>query len=112
MFGNNKRRDAASFGRHEPFPRATESQLDSEGGGHEDVDFTGLDFLKVARRNVGSFGQCVLRQLFTHPLAADIGAENFDSLPFYFGNSHDILHRFCCMDLNDTYIVKKVCVST
>jgi hypothetical protein len=94
MSGNNKRRNAASFGRHESFPRATESQLDSESSGHKDIDFTGLDFLKVARRNFGSFGQFVLRQFFTHPLAAHIRAEDFYPLPFFFGNSHDILHRF------------------
>jgi hypothetical protein len=29
-----------------------------------------------------------------------------DSLPFFLGNCHDILHRFLMIKMNDTYIVK------
>lgn len=72
----------------------------------KNVDFPGLDFLKVARGNFGSFGQCILRQFFTHPFAAHICAEDLDSLPFFFGKGHDILHRALTVEMNDTYIVK------
>ena len=72
----------------------------------KNVDFPGLDFLKVARCNFGPFSQCILRQLFAHPFAAHIGTKELDSLPFFPGNGHDILHRDFPGEMNDTYIVK------
>ena len=94
--------------RHEPFPRATESQLDSERGCDEDVNFSAFNFLQVARRNFRPFRQFILCQFFPHPLAAHIGTEDLDSLPFFLGYGHDILHRFLMPKMNDTYIVKKI----
>lgn len=106
IFGDCKNRSAALFGRHQPLPRATKRQLDSKSCGQKEVDFSGFKFLQVARGNLGSFGQFFLCQPFANPLAADIRSENFDSLPFFFGNSHDILHRGSTKNVNDTYIVK------
>jgi hypothetical protein len=31
-----------------------------------------------------------------------------NSLPFFLGNCHDILHRFLMVKVNDTYIVKSI----
>ena len=104
---NNNRREIALIRRHQPFPRTTESQLNSKGGGEEDVDFPGLDFLQIARGNFSTFCQFVLRQFFAHAFPAHVRAEDLDSLPFFFGNGHDILHRFYAMNMNDTYIVKE-----
>jgi hypothetical protein len=92
--------------RHESFPRATKSQLDSEGGCDEDVNFSAFNFLQVARRNFRPFRQFILCQFLTHPLAAHIGTKDLDSLPFFLGYGHDILHRFLIQKMNDTYIVK------
>lgn len=72
----------------------------------ENVDFPGLNFLKVARGNFSAFGQFILRQTLVHPLPAHVRAEDLDSLPFFLGNGHDILHRFLMVEMNDTYIVK------
>jgi hypothetical protein len=47
-----------------------------------------------------------LRQAAAHPLAAHARAEGLNSLPFFLGNCHDILHRFLMVEMNDTYIVK------
>jgi hypothetical protein len=63
--------------------------------------------LQIARGNFGAFGQFILRQSLAHALAAHVCAELLDSLPFFLGNCHDILHRFQAMNMNDTYIVKK-----
>jgi hypothetical protein len=82
--------------------------LDSEGGGDQNVDFPGLNFLKIPRRNFSPFGQIILGQTFANPFPAHIRAEDLDSLPFFFGNSHDILHRFLMVKMNDTYIVKRI----
>ena len=101
-----KNRPNELFRRHQPFPRAAKSQLNSKGRRQKNVDFTALDFLKVARGNFGSFGQRILRQFFTHPLAAHICAENLDPLPFFLGKCHNILHRVFLKEVNDTYIVK------
>jgi hypothetical protein len=95
------------FGRHQAFPGATQCQLDSKGGGQKEIDFSGFDFLKVTRGNLGFFGECILRQTLADPFTADVCTENLDSLPFFSGNSHDILHRFGGEKVNDTYIVKK-----
>ena len=104
---NGKRRDAALFSRHQPFVGTAKPQLNSKGGGQEDVDFPGLDFLQIARGNFSAFGQFVLRQFFANALPAHIRAEDFDSLPLFLGNGHDILHRFYAGNMNDTYIVKR-----
>jgi hypothetical protein len=93
--------------RHEPFPRATESQLDSERGCDKYVNFPRFNLLQVARRNFRPFRQFILCQFFPHPLAAHIGTKDLDSLPFFLGYGHDILHRFLMPKMNDTYIVKK-----
>jgi hypothetical protein len=62
--------------------------------------------LEIPRGNFGSFGQFILCETFAHPLPAHIGTEDLDSLPFFFGQSHDTLHRFLMLKMNDTYIVK------
>jgi hypothetical protein len=107
---NGKRRNVASFGRHQPFPRATESQLDSKSGRDQNVDFPGLDFLQITRGNLRSFGQFVLRQFLADALPAHVRAEDLDSLPFFLGNGHDILRRFLTGKMNDTYIVKRLSI--
>lgn len=91
---------------HQPFPRAAERQLNSEGCREQNVDFSGLNFLQVARGDFSALGKFFLSHTFTHPLPAHICAEDRDSLPFFFGNGHDILHRGCARNMNDTYIVK------
>jgi len=58
------------------------------------VDFPRLNFLEIARGNFGPFGQPFLRPAAAHAFPAYVCAERFDSLPFFSGNSHDILHRF------------------
>lgn len=104
---NDNRSEPASIGRHQPFPRAPKSQLDSEGGRDQNVYFSRFNFLQIACGDFGTFGQFILRQFLAHPLAAHISTEDLDSLPFFPGNGHDILHRFCTGNMNDTYIVKK-----
>ncbi len=104
---NDNPRGVALIRRHQPFPRATESQLDSKGSRDQNVDFPGLDFLQIARGNFSAFGQFVLRQFLANALPAHIRAEDLDSLPFFLGNGHDILHRFYAGNMNDTYIVKR-----
>jgi hypothetical protein len=93
------------FRRHQPFPRAAESQLDPKSCCDKNVDFTGFNFLKIPRGDFGSFSQLILRQAFAHPFPAHIGAKDLDSLPFFLGNCHDTLHRFSALKMNDTYIV-------
>ncbi len=95
------------FRRSQPFPRATQRQLNPKRCGDENVNFPCFDFLKIARGDFGTFRQCILRQTFAHPLPAHIGTEDRDSLPFFLGNGHDILNRFLMVKMNDTYIVKR-----
>ena len=95
------------FHRSQPLPRTAERQLNPKRRGEENVDFAGLDFLKIAGGDFGAFRQFILRQTFAHPLPAHIGAEGLNPLPFFFGNCHDILHRFLMVKMNDTYIVKR-----
>jgi hypothetical protein len=66
--------------------------------------------LQIARGDFGALGQCILRQFFAHTLTTHVRAKRLDSLPFSLGNCHDILHRFCTMNMNDTYIVKKISI--
>jgi hypothetical protein len=80
--------------------------LNPKRRGNENVNFPCLNFLEVARGDFSPFRQVILRQFLEHPLAAHVRAEDFDSLPFFFGNGHDILHRFYTLNMNDTYIVK------
>jgi hypothetical protein len=94
------------FGRHQPLPGTPEGQLDSESRRQKQIDLPCFDLLKVARRNFGLFSQFLLRQTFTKPFAPHVRAKRLDSLPFFFGNCHDILHRFEAGNVNDTYIVK------
>lgn len=91
---------------HQPLPRAAQRQLNPERGRQEEIDFPRLDFLQIACGNFSPFCQLVLRQTLAHPFAAHICAKSFDSPPFFFGNSHDILHRGHATNVNDTYIVK------
>ena len=66
-----------------------------------------LNLLQVACRNLGPLGQLVLRHAPANPLPAHVRAKDLDSLPFFLGNRHDILHRFYTPVKNDTYIVKE-----
>ena len=95
------------FRRSQPFPGTTESQLNPKRCGDENVDFPGLNFLKISRGNFSALGQFILRQTLAHPLPAHVGTEDLDSLPFFLGNCHGILHRFLMVEMNDTYIVKR-----
>jgi hypothetical protein len=106
MSDADKKYSRALFNRHQPLPRTAQCQLNPKRRRQKEIDFPGLDFLQIARGDVSFFGQLILSQTLTHPFAADIRAENFDSLPFSFGNSHDILHRGSAKNMNDTYIVK------
>jgi hypothetical protein len=83
-----------------------EGQLNPKRRCEQNVDFPGLNLLQVARCDFGAFRQLVLRQFPADPLPAHIRAEDLDPLPFFFGNCHDILHRFLMPQMNDTYIVK------
>ena len=96
------------FHRSQPLPRTAQRQLNPKRGGEQDVDFPGLDFLEVARGNLGALRKLVLRQAAAHPLAAHARAEGLNPLPFFLGNCHDILHRFSTLEMNDTYIVKNL----
>jgi hypothetical protein len=80
--------------------------LNPKRRGDKNVNFACLNFLEIARGDFSPFCQFVLRESLAHPLTAHIRAEDFDSLPFFFGNGHDILHRFYPENMNDTYIVK------
>ena len=82
------------FNRCQTLPRAAQRQLNPKRGGDENVDFSGLDFLQVARGDFGTLRQFVLRQTTAHPLAPHAGTEGLNPLPFFLGNCHDILHRF------------------
>ena len=93
------------FRRCQAFPRATERQLNTKGGCGQNVDFPGFNFLKITGGDFSAFSQIVLRQPFADAFPAHIRAENLDSLPFFFGNCHDTLHRFPVPIMNDTYIV-------
>ena len=96
------------FHRSQPLPRTAQRQLNPKRGGEQDVDFPGLDFLEVARGNLGALRKLVLRQAAAHPLAAHARAEGLNPLPFFLGNCHDILHRFLMVEMNDTYIVNRI----
>jgi hypothetical protein len=93
------------FNGSQPFPRTVKRQLNAEGCGGQNVDFPGFNFLKVASGDLSAFGQGILRKVFADPFPAHVGPENFNPLPFFFGNRHDILHRFYDPKMNDTYIV-------
>ena len=88
--------------------RTTKRQLNPERRGEQNVDFPCFNFLQIARGDFGAFGQLLLRPALAHPFAAHVGPENLDSLPFFSGNGHGILHRLYPANMNDTYIVKKV----
>lgn len=93
---------------HQPFPRATESQLNSKRCGKSKVYLSCFDFLKVARGDFGAFGQFFLGHFFANPLAAHVCAESSDSFPFFFRAGHISLHPFSLDKMNDTGIVKKL----
>jgi hypothetical protein len=99
-------KEILSLDRHQPLARTSQCQLNSKRGGKQDVNFTSLDFLKIARGNFSALGQRILRHALANPLPAHIRTEDVDSLPFFLGNRHDILHRFLVLEMNDTYIVK------
>ena len=82
--------------------------MNPKRGGEQDVDFPSFDFLQVARGDFGALRQLVLRHAAAHPLAAHTGTEGLNPLPFFLGNRHDILHRFLMVEMNDTYIVKRI----
>jgi len=106
MLGRGLKHNLTLFGRHQAFIRTTQCQLNSECRGEQDIDLPRLNLLQVAGRNLGSFGQFVLRHASANSLPAHARAKDLDSLPFFFGNRHDILHRFYTPVKNDTYIVK------
>ena len=97
-----------SFAGSQTLPLTPERQLNPEGGGEQDVDFSGLDFLQVARGDFGTLGQFILRHVLANSLPTHVCAKDLDSLPFFSGNRHDILHRFSPVKMNDTYIVKRI----
>ena len=108
MLGRGLKYILVLFGRHQAFIRTTQCQLDSESRGEQDIDLPRLNLLQIARRNLGTLGQLVLRHASANPLPTHARAKDLDSLPFFFGKCHDILHRFYAPVKNDTYIVKKI----
>lgn len=78
---------------HQSSVRTTERQLNPERRGKQNVNFPAFNFLQIARGDFGAFSQFLLRPALAHPLAAHVGPEGFDSLPFFFGDGHGILHR-------------------
>ena len=96
------------FHRSQPLPRTAQRQLTPKRGGEQDVDLPSLNFLKIARGNFSAFRKLVLCQTAAHPLAAHAGTEGLNPLPFFLGNCHDTLHRFLMVEMNDTYIVKRI----
>jgi hypothetical protein len=93
---------------HQPFPRATESQLNSKRCGKSKIYFSCFDFLKVARGDFGAFGQFFLGHFFANPFAAHVCAESSDPFPFFFRVAHIVLHAFSLEKMNDTGIVKHI----
>jgi hypothetical protein len=72
------------FGGHQTLPRTLQCQLDSEGRGDENIDFSRLDFLKVARGDLRLFSQFILGQALPNPFAAHVGAKDLNPFPFFF----------------------------
>lgn len=101
------RRVGRLFCGHQAFPRTPERQLYSERRRQKQVDFSRLDFLEVARRDLGFFSKFILSPSSADPLPAHVCAKYADSPPLFFGNCHDILHRLIGPNVNDVYIVKK-----
>jgi len=105
---SSSNRGILSLDWHQPLARTSQCQLNSKRRGEQDVDFAGLNFLQIARGDFGAFGKFVLCHALANPLPAHICTEDIDSLPFFTGNRHDILHRFSSVKMNDTYIVKTI----
>lgn len=97
-----------SFTGSQPLPRTPERQLNPKRRGEQDVDFSGLNLLQVACGDFGAFGQFILRQSLACPFPAHVRAKGLNPLPLFLGNCHDILNRFLMLEVNDTYIVKKI----
>ena len=83
-------------------PGALQGELDAAGGGEEDVDFAGLDFLEVAGGELGSFSQPFLGPALPQTLAADVCAEKLQSGPLFSAQWHDIIRRSGAEIWNDT----------
>lgn len=92
---------------HQSFPRTAQRKLNSKSGRQQQIDFPGLNFLKIAGGDLGFFGQFLLRQPPMSAFAPDVCPKRLNSFPFSFGNCHDILHRLFIRFVNDTYIVNK-----
>jgi hypothetical protein len=103
---SSSNRGVLSLDWHQPLAWTPQRKLNPKCGGEQDVDFASLDFLQVARGDFGTLGQFILRHALANPLPAHVCAKDLDSLPFFPGNRHDILHRFQRPEMNDTYIVK------
>ena len=102
------KRALLSVHRHQSSPGTAKGQLNPESRCQKQVDFPGLNLLEVACSDLRPFGQFFLRQPLANALTPHICAEDFNSLPLFSGNRHDILHRFPSQKVNDTYIVKMV----
>jgi hypothetical protein len=105
---SSSNRGILSLGWQQPPTWTPQCQLNPERGGEQDVDFPRFNFLKISRGDFGALGQFILRHALANPLPAHVRAEDTDSLPFFLGNCHDILHRFSTLEMNDTYIVKNL----
>jgi len=82
--------------------------LDAHRCCQKNVYFTRLDFLEVARGNLGLFGQLLLGHPLAHTLSADIRSKINDARPFFLAQRHDILHRHALRSLNDTLYREKL----
>jgi len=90
------------FKRHQPLPRASQPQLNSESCGEENVNFASLNFLEIPGGDFRPFRQFLLRKTFTHTFAAHIRPKHFHPRPFFLSERHGILNRILPSHLNDT----------
>lgn len=67
--------------RQQPGPRAAQSFLKPDHGGHQDIDPACFDFLDSADVEVHEFGETFLRHGLLNSLAADVRAQLLQ-LPF------------------------------
>ena len=90
---------ALSASRHKPLPRAFQCALQSKNSRHQNVDVAALNLLNSADVQIDEFCQPLLREIASHPLAADIGSKGH-TLGISSSFRHAPLGR--CADLTTT----------
>jgi hypothetical protein len=78
------------------------SELDTAGGGEEDVDFASFDLLEVASGELGFLSELILGPALADSLSANVGAEKLESSPFFPAEWHGTLRRATARNVNDT----------